>query len=191
MPNGYYGGLLNKNLTDKIKTWVRAGGKLIAIDGALNSFAGKDGFGLKRNQVMDSIDDTQNKTIKYADRERDFTKNLITGAIFKTAVDNTHPMAFGYDDYYFTLKQGTASYSLLDDGYNVAYLGDRPKNVSGYTGKDALKQLGNSLIFGEQRLGSGSLIYFADDVLFRSFWEHGKLFFVNSLFFVNNNMVEL
>ncbi|MFT4611172.1 MAG: hypothetical protein ACJA1H_002231 [Glaciecola sp.] len=191
MPNGYYGGLLDESLTTKIKTWVRAGGKLIAIDGALNSFAGKDGFGLKRNQAADSIEGTKNKTIKYADRERDYTKNLITGAIFKTEVDNTHPMAFGYEDYYFTLKQGSNSFSLLDTGYNVAYLGDNPKNVSGYAGQEALKQLHNSLIFGEQRLGSGSLIYIADDVLFRSFWENGKLFFVNSVFFVNNNMVEL
>ncbi len=191
MPNGYYDGLLDESLTDKIKTWVRAGGKLIAIDGALNSFAGKDGFGLRRNQAEDSLEDTQNKTIKYADRERNNTKNLITGAIFKTDVDNTHPMAFGYEDHYFTLKQGSTSYSLLDTGYNVAYLGDNPKNISGYAGQQALKQLHNSLIFGEQPLGSGSLIYISDDVLFRSFWENGKLFFVNSLFFVNNTMVEL
>jgi hypothetical protein len=190
MPNGYYGGLLNESLTDKIKTWVRAGGKLIAIDGALNSFAGKDGFGLKRNSTDDVTED-KNLTIKYADRERDYTKNLITGAIFKTDVDNTHPMGYGYDDHYFTLKQGSSSYSLLDTGYNVAYLGDDPKNVSGYAGQEALKQLHNSLIFGEQPMGSGSLIYIADDVMFRSFWENGKLFFVNSLFFVNNNMVEL
>ena len=191
MPNGYYGGLLNDSLTDKIKTWVQSGGKLIAIDGALNSFAGKEGFGLKRNQLEDAIEDGQNKTIKYADRERDYTKNLITGAIFKTDVDNTHPMAFGYDDHYFTLKLGSSSYSLLDNGYNVAYLDDNPKNVSGYAGQQALKQLNNSLIFGEQRLGSGSIIYMVDNVMFRSFWENGKLFFVNSIFFVNNNLVEL
>ena len=100
-------------------------------------------------------------------------------------------MAFGYDDHYFTLKLGSSSYSLLDNGYNVAYLDDNPKNVSGYAGQQALKQLNNSLIFGEQRLGSGSIIYMVDNVMFRSFWENGKLFFVNSIFFVNNNLVEL
>ncbi|WP_298903569.1 M14 family metallopeptidase [uncultured Psychroserpens sp.] len=193
MPNGYYGGLLNDNLMTKLKTWVRSGGKLIAIDGALNSFADKEGFGLKRNKPADAseTDNEDAKRIKYADRERDYTKNLITGAIFKTDVDNTHPMAFGYDDNYFTLKLGSSSYSLLDGGYNVAYLGQNPKNVSGYAGKDALKRLDNSLVFGEQRMGSGSIIYLVDNVMFRSFWEHGKLFFVNSIFFVNNNLVEL
>ncbi|MFD2916323.1 M14 family metallopeptidase [Psychroserpens luteus] len=191
MPNGYYGGFLNENLTDKIKTWIQAGGKLIAIDGALNTFAGKDGFGLKRNVADSTQEEKQNKTIKYADRERDNTKNLITGAVFKTDVDNTHPMAFGYDDHYFTLKLGSSSYSLLDNGYNVAYLGDNSKNVSGFAGQEALKKLDNSLIFGEQRIGRGSVIYMVDNVMFRSFWENGKLFLVNSIFFVNNNLIEL
>ncbi|WP_204346160.1 M14 metallopeptidase family protein [Psychroserpens algicola] len=192
MPNGYYGSFLNDAISEKLKNWVSAGGKLIAIDGALNSFADKEGFGLKRNTPEESTQDKEdNRRIKYADRERDYTKNLITGAIFKSDVDNTHPMAFGYSDNYFTLKLGSSSYSLLDNGYNVAYLGDNPKNVSGYAGRDALKKLDNSLIFGEQRLGSGSLIYMVDNIMFRSFWENGKLFLVNSIFFVNNNLHEL
>nr|WP_321233526.1 M14 family metallopeptidase [uncultured Psychroserpens sp.] len=192
MPNGYYGGFLNDKLTDKLKDWVSAGGKLIAIDGALNSFADKEGFGLKRNKPEEGSEEKKdNKRIKYADRERDYTKNLITGAIFKSDVDNTHPMAFGYADNYFTLKRGSSSYSLLDNGYNVAYLGENPKNVSGYAGQDALKKINNSLVFGEQRLGSGSIIYMSENVMFRSFWENGKLFLINSIFFVNNNLVEL
>ncbi|MDG5492417.1 M14 metallopeptidase family protein [Psychroserpens sp. SPM9] len=192
MPNGYYGGLLNDALMDKLKSWIRDGGKLITIEGALHSFADKEGFGLKRNQAQDPSEDKEkSKRIKYADRERDYTKNLITGAIFKSDVDNTHPMAFGYDDSYFTLKLGSASYSLLDSGYNIAYLGENPKNASGYAGKEALKKLNNSLIFGEQRMGSGSIVYLVDNVMFRSFWENGKLFLVNSIFFVNNNLHEL
>ncbi|OUS02074.1 zinc carboxypeptidase [Flavobacteriales bacterium 33_180_T64] len=192
VPNGYYGRLLNDALIDKLKTWIQSGGKLIAIDGALNSFADKEGFGLKRNQTQDADKEKEdNRRIKYADRERDNTKNLITGAIFKSDVDNTHPMAFGYNDTYFTLKLGSASYALLENGYNVAYLGENPKNVSGYAGKDALKKLDNTLIFGEQRIGNGSVIYMADNVMFRSFWENGKLFLVNSIFFVNNNLIEL
>jgi len=54
-----------------------------------------------------------------------------------------------------------------------------------------MKKLDNTLVFGEERMGSGSLIYFVDNVMFRSFWENGKLFLVNSIFFVNNNAFEL
>ncbi|MBC3846770.1 zinc carboxypeptidase [Winogradskyella echinorum] len=188
IPSGYYGSVLTEGNMTKLKDWVRAGGKVIAIDGALRSFAGKEGFSLK---YKDSENDEQDDNLTpYADREREYSNNLITGAIFKTKVDKTHPMAFGYGEDYFTLKLGSSAYSLLDSGYNVAHL-DNTKVYSGFAGKDALKNLDQTLVFGEEPMGSGSFIYMVDDTLFRSFWENGKLFLVNSIFFVNNNAFEL
>jgi hypothetical protein len=188
IPNGYYNSVLNDANIKKIKDWVRSGGKVIAIDGALRSFAGKDGFNLKYKQ-SDSESDDDNLT-PYADREREKSNNFITGAIFKSKVDKTHPMAFGYNDDYFTLKLGSTLYNLLESGYNVAHLEDN-KVYSGFAGKDALNNLGQTLVFGEESMGSGSFIYMVDNTLFRSFWENGKLFLVNSIFFVNNNAYEL
>lgn len=188
IPNGYYGSVLNENNMKKINDWVQAGGKVIAIDGALRSFAGKDGFSLKYKSSDNNS--SNNNLTPYAEREREYTNNLITGAIFKTKIDNTHPMAFGYSKDYFTLKLGSSAYDLLDSGYNVGHLADT-KVYSGFAGKDALTNLGNTLVFGEERKGNGSFIYFVDNTLFRSFWENGKLFLVNSVFFVNNNAYEL
>ena len=175
----------------KLQDWVRSGGKVIAIDGALRSFAGKDGFTLNYKKTKDVEDEKKiDNLTSYADRERENTNNFITGAIFKAKVDRTHPMAFGYGENYFTLKLGSTAYSLLDSGYNVAYLNDT-KVYSGFAGKNALKELEQTLVFGEERMGSGSFIYMVDNTLFRSFWENGKLFLVNSIFFVNNNAFEL
>lgn len=190
VPNGYYERLFDESNLEKLKKWVSSGGKVIAIDGALNSFADKEGFGLKRLKLQDSTKIVTN-LIPYAKRERAYTNQLITGAIFKSTVDTTHPMAFGYDPTYFTLKLGSSAYSLLDSGYNIAYLDGVAQKVSGYAGADALKGLDNSLVFGEARIGSGSMIYMVDNVMFRSFWENGKLFLVNAIFFVNNNSYEL
>ncbi|MBT8287621.1 MAG: zinc carboxypeptidase [Bacteroidia bacterium] len=184
MPSGNYRRLLNENNMKKLTDWVKAGGKVIAIDRALSSFAGKEGFGLKSN-ASDNQNDEAN-LIPYGDRRREFAKNLITGAVFETAIDNSHPMAFGYDTTYHSLKLGRSSYSLLKNGFNVAHIGSNPKNVSGFAGSEAIKSLPNSLVFGEERLGRGSMIYMVDNVMFRSFWENGKLFLVNSIFFVNN-----
>jgi hypothetical protein len=188
IPDGYYGSVLNDTLLNKLKDWVRSGGKVIALDGALRSFAGKDGFSLnyKTTEPQDSTDNL----IAYAERERAYSSNLITGAIFKTKVDNSHPMAFGYSEDYFTLKRGNTNYSLLESGYNVAHLNDT-RVFSGFAGKKALSNLSNTMVFGEERMGQGSFIYMADNVLFRSFWENGKLFLVNSIFFVHNNAFEL
>ena len=190
LPNGYYRSLLNDTMLSELKQWIRQGGKLIAVDGALNAFTDKDGFGLQSNSEEKEEDTNDNLTL-YADREAESVKNFITGSIFKTQVDNTHPMAFGYNNTYYSLKVGSSSYKFLNDGYNVAYIKGDAKRISGFAGDTALSGLKNSLVFGEARIGSGSAIYFVDDVMFRSFWENGKLFFVNALFLVNNNMPTL
>lgn len=189
IPDGYYNRFFDTSKLEKLQAWVKKGGKIIAIDGALSIFADHNEFGLKTNTTQDSTA-TKTNLIAYAERERENTNDLITGTIFQTEVDNTHPLAFGYDQNYFTLKSGATAYKLLENGYNVAYLGNTPKKVAGFAGKNTLKNLENSLIFGEERFGKGSIIYMTDNVLFRSFWENGKLFFVNAIFFVNNPSFE-
>lgn len=187
MPNGWYGGMLNESTLEAVSNWVRSGGKIIAIGNAVSSFSGKDGFDLERIESDDNSEEETGNLTPYDQRERNYVSNLITGSIYKVTLDPSHPMAFGYGDTYYSLKLGGAAYSFLDSGYNVGYIKDDPINVSGFSGDDAKARLKNSLVFGEARMGSGSVIYFVDDVLFRSFWENGKLLFVNSLFFVNNN----
>ena len=54
----------------------------------------------------------------------------------------------------------------------------------------ALKNIPESLLFGEERKGSGSIIYMVDNPLFRSFWDNGKLFFVNAIFFRNSSIIK-
>ncbi len=195
MPSGYYSGLLNDDMLDKIKDFVRGGGKVIAIDNAVSSFANKEGFSLKTNAVVEDkekdADDKDSRLTPYASREEAAIPNLITGSIFKTQIDQTHPLAFGYKDIYYSLKLGSDSYSYLDNGYNVGWIPDEVENVSGFAGDMAKSKLKNSMIFGEERQGRGSIIYMVDDPLFRAFWENGKLFFANAVFLVNNNKPEL
>lgn len=171
----------------ELKSWVKSGGKVIAIGDAVGSFAGKEGFELKENKPATKKDSIKKGNLTpYKLRERESIKNLITGSIVKTKVDNTHPMAFGYGDTYFSLKLSNKSFSLLNDGYNVAYLKENPEIISGFAGSEAVKNIKNSMIFGEEEMEKGCFIYLVDNPLFRSFWDNGKLFFVNSIFFVNN-----
>ena len=184
-PSGRY--RIDNNVLDQLKSWVRSGGNIIALDNALNVFADKEGFQLKRIPSEQNEDSLADKIIPYADREQQIAKNLISGSIFKTNVDATHPLAFGYDDTYYSLKIGSDAYALLDRGYNVAHLDETPQRVSGFAGADALKHLSNSLVFGVEPMGRGTITYMVDDPLFRAFWENGKLFFVNALFLNNPN----
>ncbi|MCI2227808.1 M14 family metallopeptidase [Polaribacter sp. MSW13] len=188
LPNGYYGSVLTKTTLDKIKKWTRSGGTLITIGNALNSFANKDGFSLKKKKSNTTTKDVN--LTPYANKERKNVANLITGSIFKSTLDNTHPLAFGYGKEYFSLKLSGTSYNFLKEGFNVGYFDSKTKNVSGYAGSKAVKNVPESLLFGEQKTGRGSIIYMVDNPLFRSFWENGKLFVANAVFLLNSDKLK-
>mgnify|MGYP001312673742 FL=1 len=185
IPEGYYASVLGDNAVKKIQDFVRAGGKMITIGRAVGYFAGKDGFNIKQNHDEENKDDADKPNLTpYSMRQRESIKNNSPGSIVKTTVDNTHPLAFGYDKTYFSLKLGSSNYGILSKGYNVAYM-QEPQVVSGFVGSEAYKTLENSVVFAEENMGRGSVIYMVDNPLFRSFWQNGKLFFANALFMVD------
>jgi hypothetical protein len=181
LPGGWgYGSFLNAERKAKLKEWVAAGGRLIAMGGALSHLGGEGGFDIQRKETGES---DQTSLPSYSGTRRDRIKEAITGAIFKTRVDPTHPLAFGYGDTYHTLKLGSSAYELPGRG-TVVSLGDAPRPVAGFAGSEALKKLPGSLVFGMEAHGQGEVVYMADNPLFRGFWENGKLFFANALFMV-------
>ena len=190
IPNGYYSSILNKSGLEKINNFAQAGGTVIAIGTALRSFVNKEGFALKSKKPTKGKENKTANLTAYEDTRRNRANTLITGAIFKSKVDNSHPLAFGYDDVYFSLKLNNASYAYLQNGSNVAYFNKSATNLAGFAGKKALKNIPESLLFGEERKGSGSIIYMVDNPLFRSFWDNGKLFFVNAIFFRNSSIIK-
>jgi hypothetical protein len=188
LPSGSYRDILNTSMMTKLKKWMRNGGTLIAIGNALRSFADKDGFSLKVKKSAEK-DEVDNLT-PFADRERKSVANLITGSIFTSKIDSTHPLGFGYDSNYFSLKLSSTSYQYLAKGINVGYFDQMTKNVSGYAGSEAIKNVPKSLMLGEESFGKGSIVYMVDNPLFRSFWENGKLFMANAVFLLNSNTLK-
>lgn len=192
LQNGWYGSLNNGTL-EKIDKWVRNGGRLILVQGALNKFVERDGYSLKQytdeeeKQALEKQEEkweTADVLLKYRDRERNNIQNIIPGAIYRTKVDNTHPLAYGYPDSYFSLKTSEDRFGILSGAWNVAYIPKGGVPVSGFAGSRVKTQLENSLVFGVEEVGSGQVVYMADNPLFRAFWENGKLLFANAVFLV-------
>ncbi len=183
LPDGEgYTDFMDVDQLKHLKEWVNSGGKLIAMGDALKGLSGDNGFEIKAREIeKDSTINLQS----YGDNEREEIKNTITGAIFKTKVDTTHPLAFGYDDSYFSLKLGDNAYEYIKDGTVVYLEADSTRPFAGFAGSEAQKNIGNTLIFGVEEHGDGKVIYMVDNPLFRGFWENGKLFFANSLFMVD------
>ncbi|HVX27348.1 MAG TPA: M14 family metallopeptidase [Parafilimonas sp.] len=185
MPDGNYNALdENKDLADKLEAFVKDGGKIIATEGGAAKLASMDWTGIKLEK-----DSTQNSDSivqkNYADAERQSLTTFTPGAIYKIQLDNTHPLGYGYPDYYFTLKQDARTYTNFKDGWNVGIL---PSNayVAGFVGSKVKPEMMQGVLIGDKRYGNGHIIIMNEDPLFRLFWQNGKLMFANAVFMAGN-----
>ncbi|MGI4020125.1 MAG: M14 metallopeptidase family protein [Janthinobacterium lividum] len=185
-PDGYY----QDFPAEQLQSWVSGGGKLILMENALTKVAGKKGFNLKLKEDKKPETDAKSTSKKndpvkaYNNRERNAISDNIPGAIYKLNLDNTHPLGFGFPNYYFTLKQDNNLYEFLEDGWNVGTI-KKDNYTAGFVGQKVKAHLQDGLLLGVQDMGRGTVVYLADDPLFRSFWENGKLLFGNAVFMVN------
>lgn len=190
VPEGRYK-LFTEEMLQSISSWVSDGGRLILVGNAVTSFAEKKGFSLKKYEneeekkaAEEKEEKSKNKLLRYEHLERDQVSDYISGAIYKVKLDNSHPLAFGLSNTYYSLKTNELKYSFLNDGWNVGVIAGKAKPIQGFAGKRANAKLDNSLVFGVQQKGKGNVVYMVDNPLFRSFWEDGKMVFANAVFMV-------
>jgi hypothetical protein len=74
-------------------------------------------------------------------------------------------------------------YDFVKNGWNVGVL-KKQAQVAGFVGYKAKEKYKDGVLFGQLPLGRGSVVFLADDLLFRNFWQNGKLMFANALFMV-------
>jgi hypothetical protein len=193
LPAGNYAALNDKAVLERLKDWVSNGGKLIAVGEAVDQLAKAEwGFKVKtegegkdkEKKEPDEKKDPYMALKPYGNRERESVMQFIPGAIYRVHLDNTHPLAFGYPAYYYTLKQSDHLIEFMEaGGWNVGAL-KKDDYLTGFVGAQTKERLKDGLVFGVKEIGSGSVVLLADNPLFRSFWENGKLMFGNAVFFV-------
>ncbi len=186
IPDGSYNMFSNKDQNDQLKEFVRKGGKIIALEAAATQMSRNDwGFKLKGGDDKKEEDKKEDyaKLRKYENRERDWLVNSIPGSIFKVELDNSHPLGFGYPEVYYTLKQDDTIFEYMKEGWNVGVI-KKDNYITGFTGIKTKEKLKDGTLFGVVEMGRGSVIFLADNPMFRSFWENGKLLFCNAVFMV-------
>jgi hypothetical protein len=192
VPEGYYRMFDEKTLED-LSGWISAGGKLIVIANAVTAFADKKGFSLKKYASEDDKREAEKKEkeadqkdvlMHFEDAERKQISKTIAGAIYKVSLDKSHPLSFGLQDHYYTLKTNELNYTFLEDGWNVGVISGRARPVQGFAGNKINQGLKDTVVFGVEEKGRGSVVYMVDNPLFRCFWENGKMIFSNAVFLV-------
>lgn len=180
LQNGGYQSMPDSYL-ETLKQWATSGGRLIVVQNAIRSFLSDDAFDVTSSYDEEEDQEPQ-RDVKFGDLERDGISDIISGAIYRTHLDNTHPLGYGYGEQYFTLKTTSIRAAPLRQGRNIGTIKNSSDKLSGFVGYRASKLMENSLVFGVEPIGDGSVTYMVDNPLFRAFWKNGHLIFANAVF---------
>lgn len=188
-----WGSYLSESNLKKVMEWVRGGGRLIAIENALNAFADKDGFDLskfdtdeEKKAAEKEAKEIQNveRLEPYDSRERLAISSNSAGAIFEVKMDDTYPLGYGMGGKFYTLKNNASRFSYLNKGVNVGTIPNLDAYRFGYIGAKIKPKMAKTMVYGVEEHGRGQVIYMVDNPMFRSFWESGKLIMANAVFLV-------
>ena len=176
----FTGDLSSKTL-NKIKSWIEKGGTLILYREAIKW--------AKRNHLIE-IEIIENELIAenvdFVDRTNFKKAQSISGAIFKANLDRTHPINFGIENNSISLFRNTDIFIKPDnESYNNPIKYDKNPLISGYTSKENLKTLSNTVPFKIQSIENGRVIIMTDNTNFRGYWIGTQQFLANMIFYSN------
>ena len=181
LPDGGYGSWLSEDRAKDLRDWVRAGGRLIAMEGAAQRLAGREGFGLTARKAPAADTSAASRLRRYEDSARTRASGDTPGAVYRVQLDDSHPLAYGYPDWMYVLKRDASPYDFLASGWNVGVVRSGTP-AAGFAGTVAQERLEDSLVFGVENMGRGEVVYLLDSPLFRGFWRDGELLFANAVF---------
>jgi len=182
LAEGRYRFLESKESFEEVQKWIQGGGRLIVIGETTTQLAKLD-LGLVLRKEENTAEKITSPAL-FKNRNRDQISATTAGSIWRVSLDASHPLAFGYPGFYYSLKTDGSLFELLKEGkgWNVGQT-LQGGALAGFVGSRLQPILNGGLVIGQLSVGRGSISFFADNILFRNFWENGKLLFCNALFF--------
>ncbi len=185
MPDGNYNALNGSK--EKLTAWIRAGGNIIAIKGAIRWLKNQDIVSLDYQTDTDKSkkDAKKSKAMKaYAGADEARGAKFTGGMIAMIDIDVTHPLFYGYHRSQLPVfKRGNDYFKTSTDAYNTPGRYSKSPVLSGYLHKDNEALMPGATSVFSTRMGRGKIIGLVDNPVFRGyFWGNNKLF-ANALFF--------
>ncbi len=199
MPGGDYSSL-DADFRERLDVWVRAGGVLIASESASRWVAEHDlssaeflsdeedegeGEASDGGEADEADADETEAAGSYDDIDRWDAEVRISGALFETRADIAHPLVFGLRDSMLAItKLGVDGFADSDNPFAlpVRYAQDDPL-LAGYASEENREELEGAGAMHAERRGSGSVILFADNPVFRGYHKGSQRLVTNAIFF--------
>ncbi len=180
LPGGSYESWKEPEI-EKIKGWVKNGGVLITIREAVN-------WAITSELVDEELvkEEEIPLNVPYAELSKANRGRSLSGAIFETRLDNTHPLVFGFRETLPVMRDHVTKMKPSKvPGANVAVYGKSPL-MSGYLPKEQEGKIDGTASIIARKSGKGSIILFLDDPNFRGHWWGTARIFLNSIFLGNS-----
>jgi hypothetical protein len=181
--NGRYSDL-DDDFVAGLNRWVRGGGVLIGIRGgarwAIASELSSAQWLESEDEDGDAPDARAYSTINTWDAEIG-----ISGAVFETQVDLSHPLLYGIGDSSLSVhKIGNQGFQPGGNPFAlpVRYADDDPIQA-GYASVENRERLEGQGMLHAERVGRGSVIVFADNPVFRAYYRGTARLVTNAIFF--------
>ena len=194
LPGGQYDSL-DESFRTRLDTWIRAGGILIASESASRwvvehelasaKFLGDEEDEGEENSTGEAGESEPAPAVAYADIDSWDAEVRISGALFQTEADVSHPLVFGLRDSMLAVtKIGTDGFAPSDNPFSLPVrYADGDPILAGYTSEEHRETLaGAGMMFAERR-GAGSVILFIDNPVFRAYMKGTSRLVTNAIFF--------
>ena len=107
----------------------------------------------------------------------------IGGAIVQTRIDNTHPIAFGFNSEMPLFRRGSTFLKASENPFaSPVHYSEEPV-LSGYIGEQRLAEMSGQPAVIAERQGKGLVVRFANNPIFRGFWRGTERLWINALYF--------
>ncbi len=165
----------------KIKSWVQNGGNLITCKNAV-AWAGRNELGKIRYIRGEQPDSSLYNN--YGDRDKENSLNIVSGAIFNTELDITHPICYGYSVKQLPVfKSGSHVAESLKTKFSEPVKFSSDPLLSGFISDNNLDRLKSAPVVSVQSIGRGKIISYYESMTFRGIWLGTNKLFANGIFF--------
>jgi hypothetical protein len=173
---------LGKRGVEKLQSWIRDGGTLVAIKGASRFLRDKDVeiSKLKTWEPPKKKDD--DPTAKKTDER--YNEYRIPGSALRTSMNERSYLTFGIPKAPAVLIEGTTSYQPVSHRVdNIVTIDAKDPLVSGVAWPESLERLKGGAYVVTEPYGKGNVITFADEPHFRLFWRGTLPLFLNAVLY--------
>ncbi len=187
LPDGRaYADRLGKRGMEKLQSWIRDGGTVVAVKGASAFLRDKDLEVSKLKPWEAPKKDSEAKSSDAAAQppEQRYNEYRVPGAAFRTAMNERTYLTFGVPRAPDVLIEGTAAYRPVAHKVdNIVTIESSDPLVAGVAWPESLDKIKGSVYLVSEPFGRGNVITFADEPHFRLFWRATLPLFLNAVLY--------